>query len=358
MTRRGILATAVLAACLAASLAGPPRALAAPVSTSEFASRVERAASALRGSSVETTTGALAAADAVDAQLPSDLSVVEGTRTIAVGPAAVAGLTAALREAAVPDDRRQVADQLAARLASMRDAIGVPAAAPSDPAALRDLLAARPPVRLSGEDWLNDRIATLLEEFTNWLAGLFPEGEGALPQGPSRWVPVLVLLVPVLLALVVLLRAWRTRRRTPKAAAIAASVGTNVPVVAAAADLPADARAYADELAGGGRYRDAVRALYGGAARHLAETGAVRRMRTRTNLEMLREVRGASPEVAPTFAELTRRFEVAWYGHADPGGAGYVDAKVAYERIVSPRDRTAPTTSGTVDTTPEGGGAR
>lgn len=347
MTRHRVLATAVLAACLLTSLTYPAQAFAVTVGTTEFASRVDSAASALAGASVGTTAGALAAADAVDGQLPSDLAVIEGTRTIVVGPATVAGLTNGLREAGTAEARRKVADQLSARLASVRAALGSPHANPSDPVALKELLASRPRTALSGQNQLNDRLAKFLDDVARWIASLFPRGQGVTPQGPGRWVLVLVLLVPVLLALVVLLRAWRTRRQPPNAAALSGPAGVHGPVVAAAADLPPDAAAYADELASGGQYRDAVRALYGGAARHLAETGAVRRMRTRTNLEMLRDVRTAAPAIAPTFGELTRRFEAVWYGHADPGNAGYVDARSAYERVVSATAPAAPERPGT-----------
>jgi hypothetical protein len=75
--------------------------------------------------------------------------------------------------------------------------------------------------------------------------------------------------------------------------------------------------------------------LYGGAARHLVEAGVVTRMRTRTNREMLRDVTAASPTGAPAFGRLTSDFESAWYGHADPGGAGFFRARESYETLVT-----------------------
>jgi len=146
---------------------------------------------------------------------------------------------------------------------------------------------------------------------------------------------LIVVAVPVVLALVVILRALRSFRRRKKASGAGElPEAPGSPAVAAAADLPTDALGYAESLAASGAHREAVRALYGGAARHLVDTGAVTRMRTRTNLEMLRDVAAAAPDLAGPFEALTREFERDWYGHADPGSAGFERARCEYGRIV------------------------
>jgi hypothetical protein len=106
-----------------------------------------------------------------------------------------------------------------------------------------------------------------------------------------------------------------------------------------AADLPDDPLEFAERLAAEGRRRDALRALYGGAARRLVETGAVRRMRTRTNAELLRDVRVVAPHVASALSALTERFEAAWYGHGDPGETGFLAAKHSYAEVMEAAGR-------------------
>ncbi|TLM72997.1 MAG: DUF4129 domain-containing protein, partial [Actinobacteria bacterium] len=84
-----------------------------------------------------------------------------------------------------------------------------------------------------------------------------------------------------------------------------------------------------------GRTRDAVRALFGGAARTLVERGVVPQTRTRTDGELLADVSRAAPPVAPPLSELTGAFELAWYGHVEPGEDGYAGARGAYERTLA-----------------------
>ena len=221
----------------------------------------------------------------------------------------------------------------------MRAAVAVRSgtgADPSDPGALARIVGALPTQSSNADDWLNTQIQKFLEWLTKLLGG---SGEAAAPgsAAASRIAMAVVLALPILLALIVLVRALLARRRrrgTAGAGPEADDVTPSAPAVAAAANLPPDALGYAEQLAAAGAHRDAVRALYGGAARHLVEEGAVSRMRTRTNQEMLRDVAGAAPALAAPFATLTGDFERAWYGHADPGAAGFEHARTSYERVV------------------------
>jgi hypothetical protein len=285
---------------------------------------------------VASATVAGELADRVDALLPEGLDVAEGTATVAVtDDATVRVLTSRLRGAVAGGARRDVTTQLAAHLASMREAIGGAGTSPSDPVALRELLAARPATTGSGGNWLDQQIQKVLQWAADWLAKLEPSVTGASPFLPSRLIPVVVIAVPVLLVAWVLVRARRRRRRANGESSVAGSPTSAAPVVAAAAGLPDDPLAYAELLASEGRHRDALRVLYGGAARHLVETGVVTRMRTRTDLEMLRDVRDAAPSLAPAFGRLTASFESAWYGHTDPGGHGFYRARESYESVVA-----------------------
>jgi hypothetical protein len=327
------------------------------VTVPQFASRLDSARGlvAAQKAGLETTAVAAALADGVDAVLPATLTVAEGTRTITVDLSDVVSSTAGIRTASTAALRRAAAGRLSTRLDALRSAVAdVPGAAtdPSDPAALRDLVAAVPRSSSAGNDWLNAQIQKFLEWLTKLLDSIAPNTAGG-NAGAARVTMFLVVAIPVLLALIVLVRALRTRRRR-------AAAGTDVtmdavpgsPAVAAAADLPADALGYAQRLAAAGEHRDAVRALYGGAARHLVEAGAVARMRTRTNREMLRDVAASAPALAVSFEALTGDFDRAWYGHADPGADGFEHARGAYVRVVAPEASAAPPASAA---SPEGG---
>jgi hypothetical protein len=323
-------------AVLALVMCAPALASAAPVDSSAFASRVESASAAVAAARSDVASGTVAQslADAVDALLPVDLAVTEQTSTILVADDAIVhGLTGGLRNAASASQRRVALDDLAAHLESMRQVLRAGGEEPSDPSALRQLLATRPVTTDSGGNWLNQQIAKLLQAISDWLGRLNPPGTSGSPFAPARLIAYLVVGAPVLLVAWVLVRAMRRRRRRAALPAAAPS-DIHAPVVSAAADLPADPLSYAETLASQGRHRDAVRALYGGAARHLADVGAVTRMRTRTNLEMVRDVRASAPALAPAFSRLTADFETAWYGHADPGGAGFHRARESFEAIL------------------------
>jgi hypothetical protein len=144
-------------------------------------------------------------------------------------------------------------------------------------------------------------------------------------------VLVLTVLLAVLLVLVVVRAIIRARSGIATRPGQAAMPPE--PVVPAAEGLPADARAHAASLAAQGRYRDAVRALFGGAARRLVEAGLVRQARTRTNGELLSEVRAVLTQAHVPLSALSSTFEGAWYGHLDPGADGYAEALLAFDRF-------------------------
>ena len=361
MMRGSVMRTFLLAlacvACATALFAAPRSAHAQTLSVGEFSTRLDTAERLVTSasSSLETTAAGATLADSVDALLPRALDVAEGTRTISVDLSEVTAAAGLVRSAGTALARRDAAGQLGVRLTALRTAVGVVGTAtadPADPAALHTLVSALPRSTNTAEDWLNTQIQKALNWLAGWLDSLGPRGN-APATGANRAITLLVLVVPVLLAVFVLVRALRARRRRGAAAAVpAASAAPGAPAVAAAANLPQDALGFAQGLAAAGAHRDAVRALYGGAARHLVEAGAVTRMRTRTNLEMLRDVSAADPELAAPFAALTRDFERAWYGHGDPGAPGFEHARASYERIVIG----APAPDGAVQ--PESGGPR
>jgi hypothetical protein len=336
LARHGVLAATL--AALAWALAGPGPARAATITAGEFASRLESATGAVRVAASDATSVTLAAdaADRVDLLLPVDLRVAEGTATVVVADdSEVHRLTADLRAAADTGQRASAATDLESHLASMERAAASGAEDRSGPAALAALLAARPITTSSGDTWINQQIAKVLKVIADWLGSLDLFNSRAAPFSAGRILSYLVIVVPVLLVMWVVLRARRRRGATGPRQGAASPTSAAPPAVVAAADLPADPLTYAEALAAAGQTRDAVRALYGGAARHLVEAGVVHRMRTRTNHEMLRDVAAASPELAGAFGRLTADFEAAWYGHADPGAPGFHRARESYAWVVA-----------------------
>jgi hypothetical protein len=331
----GLLVTAVFAAWLLS--AGVAHA--APVSAAAFRAKIGSAIATVTAAQSSLASAGVAADVAMDVEmlLPLGLEVTEGTRTITVADdATVHLLTGRLRSAGTSDARREAADRLENHLVSMRSAAGAPAGKqPWDAGALAALLKDRPVTTDSAQNWLNQQLLKILEAVSRWLSALFGSGSGADAGAVSRLLQYVVVLVPAIIVTWILVRAVRRRRCGASSDVQAPDEATSAPAVAAAADLPEDPLAYARLLEGRGEHREAVRVLYGGAARHLVEAGVVARMRTRTNHEMLRDVRRSAPALAPSFENLTDEFERAWYGHADPGADGFVSASRVYQALLS-----------------------
>jgi hypothetical protein len=164
-------------------------------------------------------------------------------------------------------------------------------------------------------DFFND----LLERLWDWFLDLFPEPKGGSGTGlDMRVVTALVVALALVLAWV----GWRVlRQRRRGAAPVPAGPA---PLSSTADDDPLSREAnewerYARELAGAGRYREAVRAWYHSVLVALYRTGALHYRKGRTNWEYVSVI---APGTAwrSDFAEMTRRFEREWYGRdqSDP----------------------------------------
>jgi hypothetical protein len=310
-----------------------PTALAAQVSVDDYRARVAKAADAVGTARVLSQKDAAYLAAELRRLLPQSEEVRAGDVIVAVSDESMPGLLSELEVAGSADGRSQALDALGGHLASLRTAVGVPGRPlPYDAAALKRLLAGgfEEPTTAASDmirQWLDRIVRAVLD----WLAGV-----RSTPQGATtvRTVELAVLLG---FASVALWLGWRGVRAWRRAAALrdrASVADPAAPVVAAAEGLPADPAAYADSLAAEGRFREAVRALFGGAARSLAERGFVSRTRTRTNAELLAEIEPSAPDVARPLGSLSHAFEVAWYGHRDPGGPGFEAAREAYREAL------------------------
>jgi hypothetical protein len=330
-TRRFMALTAVV---IALTWVRAPVAYGAVSTVSEYRDRVIRAAEVVQAGedAVADRSRAIALAKTLRELLPAREQVRDETRTIAVSDPALTSLASELESATSGGERTDVVRRMKRHLDTLRGSMGAPGTqARSDPAALRRLLAeVRTGPVVPKSTLLQDVIDRVLRAIEAWLARV-----SATPQGAMRlravWYAVLALFAGLACFVVWRgVRAWRravVRRDRPGVA------GSGSPVIEAAEGLPQDAGAFADTLAREGRYREALRALFGGAARTLGERGVLARTRsrTRTNAELLAEVGAAAPAVEVPLRGLSDAFEVAWYGHREPGERGFTSARALYD---------------------------
>jgi hypothetical protein len=337
---RAVMLTSLAAAfviCFLVFAGAPPRAHAAdgPAPYEDYRSRIAEARTVLEEATPSITDETVARKMAADIArlLPATEAVDAGDLTVLVDNSVLRTYTLELDVAVKEGTRTELGTQIGAYLTSL-DAANPPLSGTlrSDPAALKALLAEGvSPARKSLGDYLTEWLAKFADALRQWLV----DNLGA--KGASTAVTTtLVVVVCALAALVaVLLVRAILRGRRALAARDAAALDMASPVVAAAEGLPADIVAHADSLAGQGLFRDAVRALFGGAARELVDRGLLRRTRTRTDAELLADVAPVAPGVSRPLRELTSAFEVAWYGHIDPSEDGFRVARGRYREVLA-----------------------
>ena len=330
---RRVPAAALLAAVTLATAMSvlPVAALADGVASYEdFARRVRLAQEEAAGRTelVETAADADELVEDVSALLPGTEVVEFQGQEIEVDDSVLHAHLARLDSARTAEARAEAAADIAEHLASLRQAVGEESAeaAPSDPEAL---------ARLSQGDARPSAIRELIDRVVEWFRSLF--GSMDLQPGPGglTFARVVLWAIGIGLALLlawVVLRWWRSRRERKEVADDDAA-GAAEPVVAAAKGLPEDAAEYAERMARAGDYREAVRALFGDAARTLVRHGLVRQAKTLTNAELLAQVAPRRPAVLAALRPLSDGFEVAWYGHHDPGPEGFERARAMHREV-------------------------
>jgi len=327
------LAVALLLAVAAHAFAAPP-----VRDVGDFRSRATEARAAVRAAE-RGGVGvgeARSVASRVQALLPGTETLRTPNGEVNVDDSVVQSLAIHLAAAHTADARREAAVAVERQLTSIIEAsTPTVGSTRTDPALLRRMLAEGRGDRLD----LGQRLGELVAGILDWL-GRAVEHSGAARPLSTAWRLAFWVAV-IALAGVLGVTAWRVvvRLRQSLVAPDARRTGSGDigAVVAAAEGLPPDALAYADDLAASGRFREAVRALFGGAARYLVERGVVAQTRTRTDGELLAEVVPA-PFVHRPLSVLTGVFERAWYGHADPGADGFADACVRYAEVVRAAD--------------------
>lgn len=324
-TRTVVLACVLAIACLAATpLAG------AVDGSSAYDLRVEAALEIIARSPArpdEPTANRVA--DSLDELFPAaEEAPVAGTM-VDVDNSVVLSMIARLRSADSGSERTALLGDIETHLRSQARALpGDGGEIATDPEALDRLLFRQSAEGDSAFDrWLVSAVEWLSRRIEAWWA--------AMASDPGAATTLTVVMWALLIALAAALVAVITRVYLRARAGLSAPAGSGadpVPpaVVPAAEGLPADALAHADLLAGEGHFREAVRALFGGAARALVEAGAVAQTRTRTNAELLALVAAGASGAYPPLAELCTLFEAAWYGRHDPGSPGYTTARQRY----------------------------
>jgi len=265
--------------------------------------------------------------------LPAHRLVSMGEQVIEVDNTVLTSLAERLGAARDARSRTEIAEDLQGNLAAQAVAVGEPGTAvPADPEALDELLNEQ---RIQERSAMSEWLAALVERIGEMLLGWW-DGAGASPAvaGTLRVVTIVLLtlmalgLAWMLLRVVIQLRAGTAKR------AAAPRYADDAAIVAAAEGLPDDVLAHADSLAHAEQWRDAVRALFGGAARELVHAGYIIEAHRRTNGELLLEIKPAAPHVYEPLAALCGAFERAWYGHHEPGSEGYALARAEYARVL------------------------
>jgi hypothetical protein len=345
--RHGKRLTAALALVLLAALVVPVAASAAdgPSTFVDYHRRVNAAydyGSRALPDAWRTERSAQDAAAQINTYLPGAEEVRVGTRTIDVDNSILRSLVARLDSSKSAPERRDTVAEIQAHLGSLKLAVDEGSgAAPSDRALLGRLLARSD---LSSRPTVADAFAKLIDRITQWLTDWF--ARLMRRKGAATASDVGLGIVFVALAALLVFAAVQVIRSISASVArhderILAERAADAAVVSAAEGLPPDALGYAEQLAAEGRFREAVRALFGGAARTLVDLGLLRSTRTRTNAELLADLEPVAPPVLPPLTTLSDDFERAWYGHADPGEAGFDAARERYRESLRSAQRLA-----------------
>lgn len=264
---------------------------------------------------------------AINELVPAQIKVETPEGSVDVDNSIVRVLVATLDAAETTQERRESAADLEAHLASLTRTLGTPGeTVPADPEALARILVEQAPQPTSV---FNKYLARLIERLGEWLEAWWSRiGES------SGAGTVLTVVTVVFVALVGALLFWlaarallRVRAGSQQQPPLPELPDPVDAVIEAARDLPADALAYAEECAARGELREAVRALFGGAARELQEAGYVVEAHMRTNRELLLEIRPQVRDAYEPLEQLSQVFERAWYGHHEPDAEQFAESR-------------------------------
>lgn len=225
-----------------------------------------------------------------------------------------------------PAKRKQIAGDIQQRLALMREeARSLETAAaplPGARAKLDEILSRREFRSVRPPNWF-DR---LRDQLTLWLYRLLEKLFGGLRGYPAAGELAVWAVIAVALAILVL---WLKR-------ALESAAKADAPVHLEAEHIAgrSSAQWMADALAAAGRgdYREAVHCAYWAAISRVEEAGVVKPDRARTPREHLRRIPQTYAQ-RPQVADLTRSFEVIWYGYQAASAADFQQARAQLEQM-------------------------
>ncbi|HEX9983818.1 MAG TPA: DUF4129 domain-containing protein [Thermoanaerobaculia bacterium] len=187
--------------------------------------------------------------------------------------------------------------------------------------------------------WIGD----VLLKFWQWLVQFIPD-EMTTPGGSGR-VSWIVIVTVGLIAIVLLILAVRVLRRSRAAAPepiesteLLGSRKDEDPLSRGAGEW----EKYAAQLAAAGRIREAIRAWYHAVLVTCYASGILHFRKGRTNWEYI-SLLGPQVSWRPELIELTRRFEVEWYGHTESSSEALEDCSARARQILEAirRERSA-----------------
>lgn len=175
-----------------------------------------------------------------------------------------------------------------------------PATSPEEARSIADSVLSRQEFAGAQPRWWQRLLRVLNDWWTDLVDTIGGQGRGSV-------IGLLVLLGVLAAAAFVVLRLTRGMRRDP---------GVDMALDAGIGRTPRDWIDEAREHEADGRWRDAVRCRYRALLADLSAAGLVDEIAGRTSGEYLAAVRSDVPRAGETFADVTRRFEAAWYGDA------------------------------------------
>jgi hypothetical protein len=256
------------------------------------------------------------------ASLPAQWAVQTPSGTVAVSTTQIAD--SLKRWDKEPEKRTEIAKRIGTDLAAMRQqALGLKAA-PEGPspalaeAKLKEVLSRREFHSVQGPSWWDEQWA----KFKQWLADLWDRLFGNLHVNKSVGSAISWMLIGVAFVILVWLiarnllaqsRAFGLHLQAPVRTHQSSREWANAAIAAANA----------------GDFREAIHCAYWAAVYRLDEAGVWTLDATRTPREYLRLLKQDVPQ-RPAMREITRNFEVVWYG-TKPASAG--DFRVAVNEL-------------------------
>ncbi|HEX7153633.1 MAG TPA: DUF4129 domain-containing protein [Thermoanaerobaculia bacterium] len=178
-------------------------------------------------------------------------------------------------------------------------------------------------------EWIVDK----LDKLWRWLARFWPKSEPGGGSGMTSWFTIvtvgLIVAILLLLAIKVLRRSRAAEPETVESSEPLGSRKDEDPLSRGAGEW----EKYAAQLAAAGRIREAIRAWYHAVLVTCYAAGILHFRKGRTNWEYI-SLLGPQVPWRPELMELTRRFEVEWYGHTESTAEALDDCSTRARRIL------------------------